>query len=160
MKMRWALDFGCGVERASATRAVCGFTLIELVVVLALVGLVVVLAAPNLQVLYESVTRKTEQGRILNQIAGLGWEAMLHRRAYAVYGTGDDAAVSDGRSAVSGFESYALEVPEGWEMILDRPLLVRANGVCLGASMTLVHRGEVTARVPLKAPFCRVDADI
>ena len=61
---------------------------------------------------------------------------------------------------VSGFETYSLEVPAGWEVDLDRPLLVRANGVCLGATMTLVHRGQSMARVVLQAPYCRVDADV
>ena len=160
MKIRPALGLGQGVAGASARRGVRGFTLIELVVVLALVGLVTLLAAPNLQRLYESVTRKAEQGRILNQLAGLGWEAMLRGRAYAVYGTGDESAGSDASGAETGFETYALEVPDGWELILDRPLLVRANGVCLGASLTLVHQGQATAQVRLEAPYCRVDADV
>ena len=159
MKMRSVPGLRRGVAGASARRVVRGFTLIELVVVLALVGLVTLLALPNLQGLYESVTRKTEQGRILNQIAGLGWEAMLRRRAYAVYGTGESPANSGGRSAAAGFETYALDVPEGWELMLDRPLLVRANGVCLGASLTLVHQGRTTARLLLEAPYCRVDGD-
>ncbi len=151
---------GIEVADASAWRLSRGFALIELVVVLALVGLVAVLAFPNLQGLYESVSRKTDQGRILNQIAGLGWEAMLHRRDYVVSGTRGGTADPDPGSPATGFEAYALEVPDGWEVIFDRPLLVRANGVCLGAEVTLVHRGQTTERVLLEAPYCRVDADV
>ena len=136
-----------------------GFTLLELIVVLALLGLVTVLALPNLERMYEGFTRKAEQGRILNRIAGLGREAMLRGRAFAVYGAGEDAAEAIADRRVSGFEPYDLDVPPGWEVNLDRPLLVRANGVCLGATVTLVHRGVSAARVVLQAPYCRVDSD-
>ena len=136
-----------------------GFTLLELIVVLALVGLVTVLALPNLERMYEGFTRKAEQGRILNRIAGLGREAMLRGRAFAVYGAGEDAAEAIADRRVSGFEPYDLDVPPGWEVNLDRPLLVRANGVCLGATVTLVHRGVSAARVVLQAPYCRVNSD-
>lgn len=160
MNRRSALGIWCGVAGTSARRGAGGFTLLELMVVLALVGLVTVLAVPNLERLYEGFTRKAEQGRILNQIGGLGREAMLRGRAYAVFGTGEDSAAAQPGRQVSGYEPYSLEVPAGWEVDLDKPLLVRANGVCLGATVTLKHRGQSTARVVLQAPYCRVDADV
>ena len=127
---------------------------------LALAGLALSLAAPNLQRLYEGFAKRAEQGRMLNQVANLGRQAMLRKRAYAVYATGGELARAAGGDQVSGFEPYALEVPPEWEVNLDRPLLVRANGVCLGATMTLRYRGEPAARVVLEAPYCRVDADV
>ena len=56
------------------------------------------------------------------------------------------------------FEPHAIELPDGWEIELDPPLVVRANGVCLGARLVLRHHGTVDVRVELKAPYCRVDA--
>ena len=160
MEMRSALGVWCGLGGASVGRRAPGFTLIELVVVLVLVGLVAVLALPNVQRLYEGFTRQAEQGRILNQIAGLGREAMLRGQAFAVYGSGGESGEESSGGRVSGYASYALELPEGWELNLDRPLLVRPNGVCLGATMTLVHRGATAARVELQAPYCRIGADV
>lgn len=159
MKTRSALGAWREPAGASVGRRAVGFTLLELMVVLALVGLVTVLAVPNLQRLYEGFTRKAEQGRILNQIAGLGREAMLRGRAYAVYATGSDPEGARDGGRRMGFEPYDLGLPEGWEVRLDRPLLVRANGVCLGATVTLVHWGKSAAPVVLQAPYCRVDAD-
>ena len=148
-----------GLRGAAAGRRSVGFTLLELIVVLALAGLVVVLAVPNLERLYEGFVRKAEQGRILNRMAGLGREAMLRGRAYAVYGTGGDADGAGTGGLVSGFEPYDLEVPDGWKLSLDRPLLVRANGVCLGAIVTLAHEGVSSTQVVLRAPYCRVASD-
>ena len=95
-----ALGIWRGVAGTSARRGMGGFTLLELMVVLALVGLVTVLAVPNLQRLYEGFTRKSEQGRILNQVAGLGRQAMLRQRAYAVFGTG--GGLGSGRTGPPG----------------------------------------------------------
>ncbi len=148
-----------GLAGASVRRRWGGFTLIELIVVLALVGLATVLAVPNLERLYAGFARQAEQGRILNQLAGLGREAMLRGRAYAVYQTTADSGEPEDGRRVSGFEPYDLGVPDGWQVRLDRPLLVRANGVCLGATVALVHEGVITAQVDLQAPYCRVDAD-
>lgn len=159
METRAVLGVWRGLAGAPPGRRSAGFTLLELIVVLALVGLVIVLAVPNLERLYEGITRKAEQGRILNQIAGLGRVAMLRGRAYAVYGTGENADEARVDRRVLGFEPYDLEIPDGWEVSLDRPLLVRANGVCLGATVTLAHRGVSAARVVLSAPYCRVATD-
>ena len=158
-----------------------GFTLLELLVVLVLVGLVTALALPNLERLLASATRSTERDYILDQLAGLGRRAMVEERSYVVVATGDaraalpsgpargadapaaaharPAAQSSGPWSSADHEPYPVDVPEGWELRFDEPLVVRANGVCLGAGLTLHHLGEVDRRIVLDPPFCRVDPD-
>lgn len=155
-----------------------GFTLLELLVVLALVGLVAAIAFPNLERMAASLTRTTERDQILDQLAGLGRRALHGRRNYVVFGAGDtaDAGWSDlpggeameaGRESASevaglprdGYEPYPIDVPEGWEIRLDPPLVIRANGVCLGTVLTLLHRGAAEERIELEAPWCRVAPD-
>lgn len=170
--------FGAGSARNRITAP--GFTLVELLVVLVLVGLVTTLAFPNLERLQGAVTRKTERDYILDQFAGLGREAMLRRRAYVVFGSGGaaetalagtaketadiavprprDGPAGDGLG-LGGHERIAIDLPDGWEIRLDEPLLVYANGLCLGAGLSLYHRGEEDVRVDLEPPYCRVAPD-
>ena len=160
-----------------------GFTLLELLVVLLLVALTATLALPNLERLQNAVTKRTNRDYILDQIAGLGRHAMLHERAYVVLGTrgGEDAEVSDpapmtpdgtrdeppvrlpetpaGPASHSDHEHYVIDLPEGWEMRLDQPLVVHANGVCLGAGLTLYVQGAEEFRTELDPPYCRADPD-
>ena len=155
-----------------------GFTLLELLVVLALVGLVAAIAFPNLERMAASVTRATERDHILDQFAGLGRRALHRGRNYVIFGTGVTAEAASGvltgaetsgdgladtpvAAALlrDGYELYPIEVPEGWEIRLDPPLLVRANGVCLGSVLTLRHRDTEEGEVELEAPWCRVDPD-
>lgn len=136
---------------------VAGFSLLELMVVLALVGLLAFVALPNLPNLYASATRATERESILDQFAALGREATLRGWDQVIVGTvGETAELEDEEVGALG-NRYALDLPEGWDVHLDRPLILRANGVCLGAEATILHNGTTVRRLVLKAPLCNVN---
>ena len=155
-----------------------GFTLLELLVVLALVGLVTAIAVPNLERLYGAVTRETDRDYILDQFSGLGRRALHQRRDFVVFGTGgtgesasaglsrETTEAVEGHNAQgfgallrTGHEPYVIDVPEGWKVQLDPPLVIRANGVCLGAALTLRYQGEAEPPIELEPPYCRVEPD-
>ena len=127
---------------------------------LALLGLATAIAMPNLERLYVSATRASERDYVLDQVAALGREAMLNGRAYVVFGNapppGPDEAIR-----YADYETYPVDVPEGWRLQLERPLVVLANGVCLGGALALSHERDEAApvRVELAPPYCRVDAE-
>ena len=148
--------------------------MLELLVVLVLAGLLVAVAVPGVQRLHGSIVKGTERDYILDQFAALGRQAMLQGRTYLVLSTTVGAShrdsappvesghLSEARAVLSlsmeRFEPHAIDLPDGWEIELDAPLVVRANGVCLGAGLVLRHHGVVDVRVDLAPPYCRVDA--
>ena len=138
-----------------------GFTLVELLVVLTLVGILAAVAFPNLERMTDSVTRATGRDHILDQVAVLGRRALHQGRNYVVFGTGEGAPASRDELPLlpDEYEAYAIEVPEGWEVHLDPPLVVRSNGVCLGGALVLRHLEAEDSRIELEPPFCRVDPD-
>ena len=164
---------GPAASRHPSPDSLRGFTLLELVVVLALLGLIAALAFPNLERLYAGVVRNTERDYILDQFTGLGRRAMQQARTLVVVGSGgaraDDPAGTGadrpsrgsaaGPASGSVHEPHVIDVPGGWAISFDEPLVVRPNGVCLGAELTLRHRGAVEARIRLDPPYCRIDAD-
>ena len=133
-----------------------GVTLVELVVVLALLGAIAAVVLPNFERLTATLTRDTDREHILNQFAGLGVQAMLQGRDFVILGTDPDAAL-DHADVLVGRTRYPLDVPDGWQVHVDEPILVRATGVCLGGRLTLVHEELAPVEVDLEAPFCRVD---
>ena len=129
-----------------------GFTLLELIVVLVILGVVGALALPNLQNLYASVTRRADRDIALDQIARLGAEALLSGRGFVVR---PSASSKEEDAPSAGYVERELDLPADWGFELDRPLRVQPNGVCLGASLTLVDpRGRRTEH-DLEPPFCR-----
>ena len=132
-----------------------GITLVELLVVLALLAVIAAVALPNLERLTASMTRDTQLEHIKNQIATLGAAAMLDGRDYIVLGT-DPAAGEDLAARLVGRTPYPLDVPDGWVVVIEEPILVRASGVCLGGRVTLAHEELEPVHVDLEAPFCRV----
>ena len=138
-----------------------GFSLVELLVVLALVGLVLGLALPNLAGLLDSVTRATEREYILDQIAAAGRAAAQRGIDYAILDTpAPDAPDSNAAAAAPpGVQRYPLDVPPAWRVQVEQPVLVRASGVCLGGIITVAHGDGPPTRLVLAPPHCRVAAD-
>ena len=149
-----------------------GFTLLELVVVLTLVSLMTMMAVPNLQRLYGAVARTTERNAILDQFASLGRQALVRRRAYLVVGSdarnertrtegatrpNGEAPSSERVSSFEHHEPYRMDLPDGWTIHVPEPILVRANGVCLGGRVALSYNGEPDVRFVLEPPYCHVD---
>ena len=133
-----------------------GFSLLELLVVLALIALIGALALPNLTGLYGSAARAVEREQILDQFAAIGPDALLNGRGYVVYGT----AAAQNASMDAAFAPYPLSLPDGWLLELDRPLRVRSTGVCLGATLTLRHPDTAPIDIELVPPYCRVATDV
>jgi len=128
-----------------------GFTLLELMVVLVLLGVITSLALPNLTRLYESISLKLERDDIVDQLQGLGGLALSSRQALIV---SMRAPIDSSADSGQNYIVHSLALPVGWHVELDRDLIVRANGVCLGAEVSIFHLGEVYAVVDLKAPYC------
>ena len=149
---------------APATRpGTSGFTLLELLFVLLLMAMIAAVAAPNLGRLYTSIQGKTERDYILDQFAGLGRMALRHGRTYVVSSnelSGPQSGASSEPPTAPPLDSnadpYIIDLPKGWSMDLSRALLIKPNGVCLGAGLTLRHEGRVVIRLALEPPYCRV----
>ena len=122
---------------------------------LVILGLLAGLVLPNMPGLFASATRATERDRILDQFAALGAQALRQGRDFAVLGTGPDFDPT----AYADFEPYPFVVPEGWEVLVEKPILIRANGVCLGGRVTLRHAEVPPTELELVPPLCNVGAD-
>ena len=126
-----------------------GFSLLELLVVLAIIALIGALTLPNLGGLYGSASRSTERNRIMDQLSTVADVAKLHRQDYAVIGT-TSATLPD------GFSAYPLELPDGWSVKVEAPILVRSSGFCGGGRVTVSHTESPPRTVSLVPPLCRV----
>lgn len=122
-----------------------GFTLLELVVVLALLALATALVAPQGFRMIESWRRATDVDAALGAMAALGATAQAQGRRLEFAAGAIPAAELPG-------------VPDGWTVVLSTPLVVQANGAC-GGTRGELRSGSYVRAFALQEPFCRVVLD-
>lgn len=126
-----------------------GFTLLELLVVLAVVGLLIGLVAPNLQQIVGSIERATRRDTLLSDIAGLSYRAYVLGQEFELSQAGTSRLLADGNPV--------LAVPDGWRVRIEQPIRFGFSGWCSGGSLTLISPDQGAERLQLKAPDCRVE---
>lgn len=118
-----------------------GFTLLEVIVVLAIMGLVAAVATPAVVRGIDSWRRQAQADAVMDQLRGLPARARAAGRPIEV----SDASLAG--------ESPPLQVEAGWTLAVPEPWSVQANGVCQGGRVELHGDGRALA-LQAAAPFC------
>jgi prepilin-type N-terminal cleavage/methylation domain-containing protein len=120
-----------------------GFTLLEMVVVLSILGLATAIAAPSV---FRSIGTWQRQGQVeglLDQIRGLPAVARAQGREVLV----SEKTLSAAAPPLRAEPGYALATAKPWR--------VRYNGVCDEGSLTLQGNGGGSpVHIQVAAPFC------
>ena len=131
------------------SRRATGFTLIEILVVLVIVGLLAGIALPRLATLYTSVERAGQRNALHEQIEGLGYRA---------YASGQAIVLDSSSTNGAEIKDYPLQLPPGWRVDLAQPLRYSAQGVCDGGKLTLHDPAGGSEALRLAPPLCRLQA--
>lgn len=121
-----------------------GYTLLELLVVLLLLSLVAGLIMPRLSTLYEGAVRAFQQEDLLQQVAGLGYQAYQQGKAYRLGQLDDEKIVLE----------PLLTMPEGWTISAEPPIDYYPNGVCTGGVISL-QQAFFSQQWRLAPPLCQ-----
>jgi prepilin-type N-terminal cleavage/methylation domain-containing protein len=133
------------MRSAICRRAESGFSLIELVVALAVVGLILTVTLPRLSGLLDRFGFSSEEQRVRDSLAGLGAAARRAGRTVLLRSTDKSGNLAD---------SAKIDLPGGWSLTVEPPIIFRYDGVCSGGTAHATFpSGELTYR--LDPPFCR-----
>ncbi|MGR8934457.1 MAG: pilus assembly FimT family protein [Gammaproteobacteria bacterium] len=123
-------------------RRLSGYTLFELLVVILLMSLVGSIIFPQLDSMLERTRSSFDKETVINQIAGLG---------YLAYAKREKILLSDYPNTE---QRLPIDLPEGWKLSADPPIVYFASGICSGGSL-IASNSEKRLRLTLDAPFCR-----
>jgi prepilin-type N-terminal cleavage/methylation domain-containing protein len=141
-----------------------GFSLFELLIVLALIGMAAAVFGPSLFNQIDAARERATRDQVLSQITALAAIAQREGSAYAMGAPkagAPVAVVATGINQVVGFNPVVLdaqvksiEIPEGWKVIVERPIYFSANGYCSGGRFEIIAPSGVTEAFAIAAPFC------
>ena len=139
---------------------VLGYTLIELLVVLLIFSLLAGLVVPRLKTMYDSLQIAYEREEVLAQLGSLNYLAFQNSREFKLTSypqlTDEEEEESESANVTDKLLTTLpqLELPAGWQVQAEIPILFRASGACSGGSVELIYQ-EQRFRVQLLPPFCQ-----
>lgn len=131
-----------GGERQCAQ---AGFTLLEMLVVMAIIGLAAATVIPALARVVAAVRHNGEAQDIVDQLGQL---------AFRAYISGKPIVLSE--EVQKSLTPAIVEMPSGWALSIAQPIHFNAMGLCDGGSVAIVAPdGDVTL-VRLAIPDCAI----
>jgi prepilin-type N-terminal cleavage/methylation domain-containing protein len=120
-----------------------GFTLLEIVVVLAIIATIAGVALPNFARMIESYQQKTTLGLVTSELGGLSFRAFSEAKPIIL--------------SENTYRALVPSLPVDWQIILAAPIMIQANGFCSGGSASITAKNGSAWEVNLAAPLCKAE---
>ncbi|MBY0510769.1 MAG: prepilin-type N-terminal cleavage/methylation domain-containing protein [Rhodospirillaceae bacterium] len=157
-----------------------GFTLLEVLVVLAMVGLLSALALPQFSVISDRLDFTLKRESFERELSGLGYRAFTEGQPLVLSGQypRDPKRASPAPEIEDPYSTASLELglapgqyrvlqpvmandaplmlPKDWRLTAETPVIYQVSGFCGGGSVSLAV-GTQRYVYTLKAPECRVE---
>lgn len=125
-----------------------GFTLIEMMVVMVLMGLISAVALPNFERWFSSTQQRVDAARIALQVQNLLARAAVLNQSIDVTSSTVRQILVDGKPA--------LDLPEGWRLGPQDKLSVYGSGYCTPGRMTFVSKSKQQVAIEIRDQQCAV----
>ena len=125
-----------------------GFTLLEMMVVLVLMGLISAVALPNFERWFSSTQQRVDAARIALQVQNLLSRATVLNQSLEITPSTARQLLVDGKPA--------LDLPTGWSLQPQDKVAIHGSGYCTPARMTFVSKSKQQVAIDIRDQQCSV----
>ncbi len=152
-----------------------GFTLLEVLVVLVLVGMLTAFSLPQFSILRDRLTFNLNRESFERELDGLSYVAFKEGSAVVLSGEyprrpAENTTTAEENVSIAApdfsepgqlrtvkpvaYLDAALNLPETWVLSVDEPIVYQPSGFCTGGTVNLAIGGQLYI-YGLKAPTCQ-----
>ncbi len=149
-----------------------GFTLLEMLMVIFIIGLSAALVSPNLPKLFDRLSFALERDTFVRELNTLSYRAFDKNQDFVLAGNLESnqlATENDEMSASQSVDAFdivtpyrsasvhmmRLAIPDDWTVKVPEPIFYRSSGFCTGGTVT-IQTGQLEYSFVLDAPYCQV----
>lgn len=132
-----------------------GFTLVEMLVVMVLLGLVTGLALPSMQRWYDGVQAQADGAVLVAAAQAAAFGAGARRQAQRMTQASFEP-VPAGAPSLESAGVARMELPAGWTVVSVRPAGFLASGLCEPGGADLLSSRGVPMELQITGPLCEV----
>ena len=146
-----------------------GFTLLEMLTVLFIIGLAASLALPNLSLLFDRIKFSNERDSVFRKINLLPYQALSQNQDLVLVDEVINKKLNQREINLEDFliPSYnistlslaKIDLPDGWRISLEQPIFYKASGFCNGGLLSLSIR-KLSYNFKLSPPYCQIKENI
>ena len=142
------IRLGAGTNQHYCRRRNAGFTLIEMIAVMVLVGLLGSIALPAMQRWFDSISARAQLSEVSIQFQQLAARAALLSQTVVINKDSWREKMSDGDAA--------LALPDGWSITSAAPVTFFYSGICDGGNIDLQGPQQRKVRLQIAHASCDV----
>lgn len=170
MELMQMLDLSRQTRRNSLQSQAEGFSLLEMLTVLFIIGTAAALATPNLPLMFDRIAFSAEKDTLIRDINALPYAAIKANQDLVLSTNMETADLMGDSIPAAGlaFASEAsapyfspstkmatLDLPDGWNLKIAEPILYKSSGFCSGGYVSATA-GRLQYDFILTAPYCQI----
>lgn len=135
-----------------------GFTMIEMMVVMVLLGLLTTLALPAMQRWHDAVQARAQSMGVVETLRAAAFAAGANRHQLRVDAASfQPAAAADAASAPGASRDHAqVTLPKGWQVDRIEPAAFLGNGLCSPGELSFKTESGAPVIIAIQGPRCSV----
>lgn len=157
------IDKSYALVRRGPRHRFSGFTLLEMMIVMVLLGMIASLTLPAMQRWHDALLARSEVSTVMEALQAAAFDAgakrqtlMLDSKSFVIAGA-DRSTSSSNAASVNAEARVQVNLPAGWQVKRSVPAMFGADGLCRPGLVALRSASGNHLLFAIKGPICQIE---